>query len=94
VSELKVLPPPAPNERVVQELERLLEKAKAGELRAFVAALSLAETKDGRGGECSGVSRAGRARVAGLVWGLERAKLRLMGFVEDVDIDLDLGGLP
>ncbi len=93
MTELRLLPPPAPNERVVKELERLLEKAKLGELQAFVAALLLAETKDGRGGGCSGVARAGRGRIATLVWGLERAKLRLMGFVEDVDIDLDLGGL-
>lgn len=90
---LAALPSPQPNERVIKSLEELLRRAKSGELRAFVAALTLSENADGTGSNSSGVARAGNAPTANLVWGLERAKLRLMGFVEDCDIDLELAGL-
>lgn len=87
---LAVIPAPAPNGRVILKLEELLAMAKTGELRAFVCASAIVNS-DGRG-IGTGVSRAGIADSCKLIVALERAKLRLIGFVEDVDIDLELAG--
>lgn len=87
---LAVLPVNQPNKRVILKLEELLAMAKTGEIRAFVCAMALVGN-DGRG-TATGVSRAGRADLAPLVVALERSKLRLLGFVEDYDIDLELAG--
>lgn len=85
MSELRALVAP-PSENLVKALEKMLEDAKSGQLQAFAGALIY------RGGGVTGW-RAGRARIGSVLFGLERAKLRLMGFVEDVDIELDLGGM-
>lgn len=89
MSNLRALPPPAPNERVIQRLENALELARKGQLRGFI----LAGSVDDPGVPGSTVvMRAGTAPIAPLVVALERAKLRLIGFVEDIDIDLELAG--
>ncbi len=85
MTELRQLQPEPPNERVIKRLEELFEQARKGDAQAFCAAVVH------RRGACS-VWRAGRTYVAPVVWALERAKLRLMGFVEDCDIELDLSG--
>jgi hypothetical protein len=88
---LAVLPKPAPDERVIRSLEHMLDKARSGELRAFVAA-AIVDDFDGSGPATTGW-RAGRAPIAPFVLALERCKLRLIGFVEDIDLDLELGGM-
>lgn len=72
-----------PDLDVVKTVEELLEMAKSGELRALACAVVL---------DCPGspdstaLFRAGVAAMAPMVLALERAKLRLIGFVEDIDI--------
>lgn len=90
MADLKLVPVNEPDERVILKLEELLAMAKTGEIRAFVCAYA-AVNEDGRGIGTS-VARAGRADSCKLIVALERAKLRLIGFVEDIDIDLELGG--
>lgn len=88
-SPLSIVRPPQPNQRVVRRLEELLTWARDGRLRAFV----LAGVVDEPGEPNSTiVVRAGIVPIAPIVVALERAKLRTIGFVEDHDIDLDLGG--
>lgn len=90
MADIKSLPVNEPNERVIAKLEELLAMAKTGEIRAFVCASAIVNN-DGRG-IGTGVSRAGRADSCKMIAALERAKLRLLGFVEDIDIDLELSG--
>lgn len=85
----KLADPEPPNAKLIKRLEelleQLLEQAQSGEVQAIVAAVVHRRN-------ATTVWRAGRAHIATLVWALDRAKLRLMGFVEDIDIDLELGG--
>lgn len=90
MTDLKAIPINEPDARVILKLEELLTMAKAGEIRAFVCASAIVNA-DGRGIGTS-VARAGRADSCKMVVALERAKLRLIGFVEDIDIDLELAG--
>ena len=74
----------------VHELEQLLEKAKSGELRAFGCAMVLNGTYQG---SATGFTSAGQGpHTATLVMAMERGKIRMMGFVEDIDIGMSLGG--
>jgi hypothetical protein len=90
VSDIKQLPHPAPDEAVIVRIEKMLAEAKDGSLRAFVAA-TVHHTPGFKEGGVAHFS-AGKTSVGHLVWALERAKLKLMGFVEDIDIGLDSTG--
>jgi hypothetical protein len=86
---LDLAPSPAPNADVVEQLEELLRRAKFGQLRAFV----LAGVHDDPGVPgCSVVIRAGKQDLGVQVVALERAKLRLLGFVEDIDLGWETSG--
>lgn len=90
MSEVKPLPRPGADEQVVRVLEGILERAKTGELRAFYCAMVL----DGdRLGSATGGATAGSGYTytPQLIMAMERAKLRMLGFVEDVDIGISLG---
>lgn len=75
-----------PDPRVVAELEDILEQAKRGNVRGF----ALAAHWQGPGEPYSTlVRKAGTVNTGALVVALERIKLRLIGFVEDIDVDLE-----
>ncbi len=80
---------PAPRADVISKLEEALELAKSGELQGFILAGVLHEPADPA---CTLVMRAGSGPIAPSVVALERAKLRLMGFIEDVDIGRQQAG--
>lgn len=74
---------PEPNAEVVARLEECLERAKSGQLRGFVLA-GVHDDPGQPGGSI--VVRAGKRDLGIQVVALERAKLRLLGFVEDIDL--------
>lgn len=77
---------PQPVDAVVRELEDLLAQAKSGRLRGFVFA---GHYDAHLTPNCTLVRRAGERNVGVLVAAIERVKLRLLGFVEDIDLGLE-----
>ncbi len=77
---------PKPDEAVIRELKDLLVQAESGHLRGFAFAGNFRAAGDP---ECTLVRKAGTVNVGALVVALERIKLRLIGFVEDIDLDLE-----
>lgn len=94
-SVVRKLPAPGADPAVVREVEQILARAKSGELRAFCCAMVLDGSSFGSASGVAMVATAGRGQhtTASLVLAMERAKLRMLGFVEDVDIGLSLGGI-
>jgi hypothetical protein len=74
---------PKPDEDVIRLAEQLLADARSGRCRGVIAAAVYEEPGDPF---CTATLRAGTCEVAPMVVSLERAKLRILGVLDESDL--------
>lgn len=74
---------PAPDDEVVKLAEQLLEDARNGTCRGVIVAAAYEAPGEPH---CTATLKAGTQDVATMVCALERAKLRLLGVIDEQDL--------